>query len=137
MRTWGLPRETASIIELHHAPSYVLPRDIEAEEGEDVHEKRRGMAVIHIADVLCHCASAPQGTPVYQPPDGWLTILRVRGGLDTLCNASVLRILAQQNRASSTRSARAAANDAAASGEAMPPDAGRQDLVPHHVSEAT
>lgn len=136
VRTWGLPRETASIIELHHAPSYVLPRDVEAEEGEDVHEKRRGMAVIHIADVICHCASAPQGAPVYQPPDGWLTVLRVRGGLDSLCNASVLRILAQQNRASSTRSARAAPNDAASDG-ATPPDTGRQDPVPHHVSEAT
>jgi putative nucleotidyltransferase with HDIG domain len=137
VRTWGLPRETASMIELHHVPSYVAPRDIEAEEGEDVHEKRRGMAVIHTADVLCHCASAPEGTPIYQPPDGWLTVLRVRGGLDTLCNASVLRILAQQTRASTTRSTRAAAHEASPGEEAAGVAGGGQDPAAHHVSEAT
>jgi putative nucleotidyltransferase with HDIG domain len=65
-RNWGLPGDVCSIIENHHAPSYVEPLDLQVSE--------KGLAAVHMADVLCHLAENPgqdNPSPVYRPMPEW------------------------------------------------------------------
>jgi putative nucleotidyltransferase with HDIG domain len=95
-QTWGLPPQTGLMITHHHAPSYVNPSSL---KGEDLAECRRGLAILHIADILCHSAHGSPADPIYRPKPGWVETLRPVGGLEGLCTESVLRSLPERGSA--------------------------------------
>jgi putative nucleotidyltransferase with HDIG domain len=101
-RVWGLPDESRAAIGLHHMPSYVDPSEIDGDP--------RAVAVICLADVLCHGASkaASEGGnhSIYLPRQAWLKTLRVSSGIEGLCTESVLQALSRPTPAAETAGAR-------------------------------
>ena len=89
-RRWGLPSEICQTIDRHHAPSYLKPGHVVG--------NRPAIAVVHIADLLCHIANeymaGSEIPPIYLPDDGWLSILGVRDSLEAVCSESVILALA-------------------------------------------
>lgn len=87
-RNWGLPGDICSIIENHHAPSYVSPMDLQVPE--------KGLAAVHMADVLCHLVeNLGLETPslVYRPMPQWYDLINLEGGLEAVCSEDVIRAL--------------------------------------------
>jgi putative nucleotidyltransferase with HDIG domain len=91
-RIWGMPRGTCEAIALHHEPSYVQPEEVDGDP--------RAIAVVYLADILCHNAriqpSVEQTGKIYLPKDGWLKMLGAQEGLEALCSESVVRALSLQ-----------------------------------------
>jgi len=100
-RVWGLPDESRAAITLHHMPSYVDPLEIDGDP--------RAVAVIYLADVLCHNASKLPSEPgdhsIYLPRQAWFKTLRVSSGIEELCTESVLQALSRPTPAAETSAA--------------------------------
>ena len=89
VRAWGLPEESCRTVSLHHQPVYSDPNEMDG--------NRPAVALIYLADILCHCAAQSQSDqdrpPIYLPRDGWLEVLGVRNGLEPLLNENLVRAL--------------------------------------------
>ena len=89
VRKWGLPGESCRTIALHHQPVYSDPNEVDG--------NRPAVALIYLADILCHCAAQKRSDqdqpPIYLPRDRWLEVLGIRNGLEPLLNENVLRAL--------------------------------------------
>ena len=89
-RTLGVPESACTAIAEHHSPSYHPP--------EDVPGDTRAIAILHVADLLCHLkarsfdAEDDDGA-IYTPRPGWLEALGIKNGLEELCVENVLKEL--------------------------------------------
>jgi putative nucleotidyltransferase with HDIG domain len=89
VRRWGMPPETCRVVSLHHEPSYMGPEEILGD--------CRGVAVVYLADILCHLAMTQHldddAGGIYLPVDGWLRLLGAADGIAGVCDRDVLKAL--------------------------------------------
>ncbi len=89
VRAWGLPDESCRTVALHHQPIFSDPNEVNG--------NRPVISLIYLTDILCHCAAQSRSDgeqpPIYLPRDGWLELLGIRNGLESLLNENVVRHL--------------------------------------------
>ncbi len=88
-RTWGLPTELCTTIEQHHAPIYYAPGRVIG--------NRRAIAIVYLADLLCHIAepylAGREMLPAHLPVPGWMSVLGLRDSLEAICTQEVVQAL--------------------------------------------
>lgn len=88
-KQWGLPDTIRAMVGYHHAPSYV--------ETEALQENHRAIAVVHVADLLCHSVRSEESREhegqIYLPRESWTRILTGGPALERVCTDSVIRAL--------------------------------------------
>jgi putative nucleotidyltransferase with HDIG domain len=85
---WGLPKETCASILHSHAPSYVEPEYVDSDPRE--------IAVIYLANLICHNAANRSSSTgdLYLPQPGWLQSLKLFS-LEEVFTPSVLKVIPQ------------------------------------------
>ena len=88
-RSWGLPTELCTTIEQHHAPIYYAPGRVTG--------NRRAIAIVYLADLLCHIAepylAGREMLPAHLPVPGWMSVLGLRDSLEAICTQEVVQAL--------------------------------------------